>query len=96
MAGPPQIGATRLPIFKFKAANFISQFFDSIICQINIDMRIKKTQVNAVEFNTVDFCSCCHLQHLIKINRRFRIGSFAYDTWPGSIVQFGKIIFWHK
>ena len=49
------MGATRLPIFQIQCTHFISQCFYFIVCTINIYMRVKKTNINTIKFNSVYF-----------------------------------------
>src|SRR5258706_8028913 len=81
-------GSNQASNFQIQATELIGQFFNSIVGEVNSDVRIEKTEIDTVKFNTAYIGCCSHFEHRVKINRRLRIGSFSHDTLPGSLLQF--------
>jgi hypothetical protein len=56
-------------------------------------MRVKKKNIDAIEFYAVDFRFGGQVEHGVEIEAWFRAGTaFADQAWPHGIVQLRKII----
>ena len=78
-----------------QGTHFIGQALDAVICFVDIEMRFKQSDINAIEFHAICFCIGGEVDECVQIDRRFRIGSFAHDAGPGCIVQFGIVVLGH-
>ncbi len=96
IAEPPpvggQTGATDRANHQFARADLVGQFFQIVVRGVDIDVRRKEEQIDAVELHAVNFRSRRQIEHRIELDRRFGIWSLADHTRPGRVVKLREIV----
>ncbi len=76
------------PDDKSSARDVVGERSDLIGRRIDIGMRRGKEQIDAIEFDAVDFGGLRQVEHGVEIDRRLRIRTFADEAGPHGVVQF--------
>jgi hypothetical protein len=57
---------------------------------------LKKSQIDTIEFYTINLGPSCQFQHGVEGNYRLGVRAFSYNTRPHGVVEFRIVIFVHK
>ena len=73
--------------------DLVSEPFQFILADVDIDVRVEKKNVHPVELDTVHFGLRCQIEHRVQIDERFGAGAaFADEAGPHGVVKPGIVV----
>ena len=96
IAEPPpaggQTGATNEPATRLCAASLSASRLQVVVGGIDVGVRQRQEQIDAVELCSVHLGRCGEVEHGIEIDRRLGVGTFADDARPHRVVERGVLV----